>query len=318
MDVRQLRYFVRIAELGSVSAASHRLGVAQPSLSQHVKHLEQELGVDLLVRSSRGVSLTDSGQILLSHAQSIVHAVDVAVTEIKDRSGELRGSVSIGVPSSAGNVLSVPLAETVLHQYPKLMLRTMEAMSGHVQEWLAQGQLDLGILYDVDHVRHLRIQPLLMEELFLVSAADGWHGKIGNDGIAQKPITLRECAELGLVLPHRSHGLRETIERFASSQTVSLNVVTEMDSLTNMKALVARGSGYSILAHSGVVEEIQRATLVIVPIRDPIMRRTVFLVRNPSRPLTEATREVERLIKEIVAELVRKRLWLGQICSSYT
>src|SRR5258707_3611917 len=105
MDVRQLRYFVRIAELGSVSAASHRLGVAQPSLSQHIKHLEQELGVDLLIRSSRGVSLTDSGQILLYHATSIVNAVDVAVPEIKDRSGAASGSVSIGVPSPAGNVV---------------------------------------------------------------------------------------------------------------------------------------------------------------------------------------------------------------------
>ena len=318
MDVRQLRYFVRIAELGSVSAASHRLGVAQPSLSQHIKHLEQELGVDLLIRSSRGVSLTDSGQILLSHATSIVNAVDVAVTEIKDRSGEVRGSVSIGVPSSAGNVLSVPLAETVCHQFPKVMLRTMEAMSGHVQEWLAQGQIDLGILYDIDHVRHLRTQPLLVEELFLVAAADGWHGKVPSNGIADKSVSLRECADLGLILPHRTHGLRETIERFASSQKVHLNVIIEMDSLTNIKALVARGSGYSILAHAAVVEEIQRATLVIIPIREPVMRRTVFLVRNPSRPLTEATREIEGLIKEIVTELVRKRLWLGQLCSSYT
>ena len=318
MDVRQLRYFVRIAELGSVSAASHRLGVAQPSLSQHIKHLEQELGVDLLIRSSRGVSLTDSGQILLSHATSIVNAVDVAVTEIKDRSGEVRGSVSIGVPSSAGNVLSVPLAETVCHQFPKVMLRTMEAMSGHVQEWLAQGQIDLGILYDIDHVRHLRTQPLLVEELFLVAAADGWHGKVGSNGIADKSVSLRECADLGLILPHRTHGLRETTERFASSQKVHLNVIIEMDSLTNIKALVARGSGYSILAHAAVVEEIQRATLVIIPIREPVMRRTVFLVRNPSRPLTEATREIEGLIKEIVTELVRKRLWLGQLCSSYT
>jgi LysR family nitrogen assimilation transcriptional regulator len=151
-----------------------------------------------------------------------------------------------------------------------------------------------------------------------VAAADGWHGKVGSDGVADKSVSLRECADLRLILPHRTHGLRETIERFASSQKVRLNVVIEMDSLTNIKALVARGSGYSILAHAALVEEIQRAALVIIPIREPVMRRTVFLVRNPSRPLTEATREIERLIKEIVAELVRKRLWLGQLCPSYT
>src|SRR5260370_11280394 len=112
MDVRQLRYFVRIAELGSVSAASHRLGVAQPSLSQHIKLLEQELGVDLLIRSSRGLSLTASGQILLADATSTVNAVDVAITEIKDLSAVHGGPARIGVPSSTGTLLSVPLAVT--------------------------------------------------------------------------------------------------------------------------------------------------------------------------------------------------------------
>jgi LysR family nitrogen assimilation transcriptional regulator len=86
-----------------------------------------------------------------------------------------------------------------------------------------------------------------------------------------------------------------------------------MDSLTNIKTLVTRGSGYTILAHAAVIDEVQRGTLVTVPIRDPVIRRTVFLVRNPSKPVTQAAREVERLIVEIVAELVRKKLWLGEL-----
>ena len=313
MDLRQLRYFVSIAELGSISAASQRLGVAQPSLSQTIKQLEDELGVELLVRSPRGVSPTESGQILLDRASSILNAVELTRNEIKDRFGEVRGSVSFGVPSSASNVLSVPLAETVRHQFPKIMLRTMEAMSGFVQEWLAQGQLDLGILYDIERIRHLKAQALLVEELFLVAGTDGWNGKVGSDGIAETAMTFRECATLPMILPHRSHGLRDTIERFAGSRGLYLPVVLEMDSLTNIKTLVARGSGYTILAHAAVFDEVQRGALVIVPIRDPVMRRTVFLVRNPSKPITQAAREIERLIVEIVAELVRKRLWLGEL-----
>lgn len=312
MDLRQLRYFVSIAELGSISAASKRLGVAQPSLSQTIKQLEHELGVELLVRSPRGVSPTESGQVLLDRASSILNALELTAHEIKDRFGDVRGPVSFGVPSSAGNVLSVPLAETVRHQFPNIMLRIMEAMSGFVQEWLAQGQLDFGILYDVDRVRHLRAQALLVEQLFLVAAADEWRDNIGPNGIAETPVTLRECATLPMILPHRSHGLRDTIERFAASRACSLPVVLEIDSLTNIKALVARGSGYTILAPAAVFDELQQGTLVIVPICDPAIRRTVSLVRNPSRPVTQAAREVERLIVEIVAELVRKKLWLAQ------
>jgi LysR family transcriptional regulator, nitrogen assimilation regulatory protein len=313
MNLRQLRYFVSIAELGSISAASQRLGVAQPSLSQTIRQLEFELGVELLVRSPRGVGLTESGEVLLDRASSILSALDLTANEIRDRFGEVRGSVSFGIPSSASNVLSVPLAETVRHRFPKIMLRTMEAMSGFVQEWLAQGQLDLGILYDVERARSLKAQTLLIEELFLVTAASGWSRKIGPDGIADTPVSLQDCVSLPMILPHRSHGLRDTIERFVGSRGLSLSVVLEMDSLTNLKTLVERGSGYTILAHAAVYDEVQRGTLVMVPIRDPVMRRTVFLVRNASKPVTQAAREIERVILEITAELVRKKLWLGEL-----
>jgi LysR family transcriptional regulator, nitrogen assimilation regulatory protein len=313
MNLRQLRYFVSIAELGSISAASQRLGVAQPSLSQTIRQLEVELGVELLVRSPRGVGLTESGEVLLDRALSILNALDLTANEIRDRFGEVRGSVSFGVPSSASNVLSVPLAETVRHQFPKIMLRTMEAMSGFVQEWLAQGQLDLGILYDVERARYLKAQPLVVEELFLVTAADGWSSKIGPDGIAETHVSLQDCASLPMILPHRSHGLRDTIERFVGSRGLSLSVVLEMDSLTNIKTLVKRGSGYTILAHAAVYEEVQRGTLAMVPLRDPVMRRTVFLVRHASRPVTQAAREIERVILDITAELVRKKLWIGEL-----
>ena len=316
MDLRQLRYFVSIAELGSISAASQRLGVAQPSLSQTIRQLEYELGVELLVRSPRGVSPTESGRVLLDRASGILNALELTANEIRDRFGDVRGSVSFGVPSSASNVLLVPLAETVRHQFPKIMLRTMEAMSGFVEEWLAQGQLDLGILYDVERARHLKAQKLVIEELFLVASADGWTGKIGPDGIAETPIALRDCTSLPLILPHRSHGLRDTIERFAASSGLSLSVVLEMDSLTNIKTLVKRSSGYTILAHAAVFDEVQHRTLIMIPIRDPIIRRTVFLVRNPSKPFTQAAREIERVIVEIIAELVRKKLWLGELAES--
>ena len=317
MDVRQLRYFNTIAELGSVSAAAHRLGVAQPSLSQHVKNLEEELGITLLIRSPRGVILTEGGQILLAHAKSILDAVDLAVGDLRNHSSsELKGAVSFAIPSSASNVLSVPLCETVQHEFPNIMLRTMEAMSGHVQEWLVQGQVDLGILYDSRRVKHLRPIPLLDEDLYLVVSPENWSEAVGPDGIAENSVKLSDCANLGLVLPHRTHGLREIIEDFATQRGISLQVPIEMDSLTNMKALVSRGSAYTILARAAIVEELHRKTLIAVPICDPVVRRTVYLVRNPSRPVTQAVLKVERLIVEIATELVSKGRWPGELVAT--
>jgi LysR family nitrogen assimilation transcriptional regulator len=316
MDVRQLRYFGVIAELGSVSAAANRLGVAQPSLSLHVKNLEEELGITLLVRSPRGVILTDAGQILLAHAKSILDAVDVAVADLRNQSSELKGAVTFAIPSSASNVLSVPLCETVQHECPNIMLRTMEAMSGHVQEWLVQGQVDIGILYDIRRVKHLRAVPLLEEDLYLVVSPENWSAPVGPNGIAESAIALNDCANLGLVLPHRTHGLRELVEDYAAQRGINLHVPIEMDSLTNMKALVSRGSANTILARAAIVEELRQKTLIAVPISDPLLRRTVYLVRNPSRPATQAVFKVERLIIEIVIELVNKGRWPGELLST--
>ena len=229
MDIRQLRYFVAIADQHSMSLASEKLGVAQPSLSHHVMRVEEELGVQLLVRSTRGVTLTESGRRLYTHAQSILRAVEAAVADLRDHAAELSGPVSFAFPSSVSNVLTVPLSETVRNEFPKIVLRAMDAMSGHVQAWLSEGVIDFGILYDVHFARELDMRPLLVEDLYLVAARDCWKGEALKSGFARESVSLAECARLGLILPHRAHGLREMLERAAAAQDIALDVVLEMD-----------------------------------------------------------------------------------------
>ena len=313
VDIRQLRYFIAIADQHSMSLASEKLGVAQPSLSHHVMRIEQELGVQLLVRSTRGVTLTESGQRLYDHAHTIIRAVETAVSDLREHSGELAGPVSFAFPSSVSNVLTVPLAETVRNEFPGIVLRAMDAMSGHVQTWLSEGTIDFGILYDTNCARDLQMRPLMTEELYLVAAPDTWRGETANNGIAKEAVTLADCRGLGLILPQRAHGLREMIERHAQAREIRLDVVLEMDSLCRIKTMVSRGSGYSILAHAAVHEELERGELILVPIRDPQMRRTVCLASNPARPVKRAVKEVERLTVDIVSELVRKGYWRGEL-----
>ena len=143
MDVKQLRYFVCIAEAGSLSGAAQQVNVAQPSLSQHVLSLERELGVKLLERSSRGVTLTQSGEVLLRHARVIIDSLSDAVEAVRQSGAEPIGNVSVGLPSSISMVLTVPLAETVWLELPKVKLRAINAMSGFIQTWLADQSLSL-------------------------------------------------------------------------------------------------------------------------------------------------------------------------------
>lgn len=317
VDIRQLRYFVAIADQQSMSLASEKLGVAQPSLSHHVMRVEEELGVRLLVRSTRGVTLTESGRRLYGHARDLLRAFEAALVDVREQAAEeLSGPVCFAFPSSVSNVLTVPLAETVRNAFPKLVLRAMDAMSGHVQTWLLEGTIDFGVLYDSNVARELTLRPLLVEPLYLVAARDCWRGDVGANGVAREAVPLRECADLGLILPHRAHGLRETVERCALTQNIALDVVLEMDSLSRIKTMVARGSGYSILAHAAVHEEVERGELILVPIREPAIRRTVYLATNPNRPLKRAAREVAALAEEIARELVGKGYWRGDLVAA--
>ena len=229
MDIRQLRYFVAIADQHSMSLASEKLGVAQPSLSHHIMRIEEELGVQLLVRSTRGVTLTENGSRLYEHARNIIQAVEVAVADLRDQAGDLCGPVGFAFPSSVSNVLTVPLIETVRNEFPKIVPRAMDATSGQIQTWLSDGSIDFGILYEGNCARDLHVLPLLVETLYLVAAHDAWKGEIGKTGVAKEAVSLKDCGGLALVLPHREQGLRELLERFAEAEDVRLEVVMEME-----------------------------------------------------------------------------------------
>jgi len=316
ISLRQLYYFVGIAEHGSLSLAAQRLYVSQPALSQHVKHLEEELDCQLLDRSPQGVVLTEAGQILLEHARAILNATQAIEDDLREQVGVPRGPVSVGLPSSVGTVLSIPLVEQVRRDFPKIQLRITEAMSGHIQDWITSGSVDLGALYEVSTLRKLRLSPILEEDLFLVVPRKSWTGRIDAQGIAQESISLATCATLDLILPHPSHGLRAMIERVAHAHAVTLRPILEVDSLAQIKDLVARGSGYTILAHSAVGKEVSEGTLGLVPLEHPSLNRTVYFTRNPDRIATRAILEVERIMIEIATQLVRSGAWRGTLVAS--
>ena len=305
MDIKQLRYFIAIAEGGSLSAASQKLRVAQPSLSQHIIKIEQELGVAILNRSPRGVTLTPSGEILLHHAREICHSMGVCQESVRRSGSVLEGSVAFGLPSSVSMVLSVPLAETVRSVLPKVKLRVVEAMSGFIRQWLQDETIDMGFLYDHDDAHLFEARELMHEQLHFFAAADNWPLKRPPG----EPVPLAEIAGLDLVLPSQHHGMRRTIDKFAQTRDLTLNIVVEMDALAQIKELVGRGSGYTILAAAAAHDRMVRGDFVFSPIVDPVITRPVYLVRKLTRPQTYISREVERVTLEVIGDLVARGIW---------
>lgn len=314
MDIKQLRYFSAIVEAGSLSAAAARIGIAQPSLSQHVKTLEERLGVELLVRTPKGVTVTDAGEIMLAHAKTILAAVERATEEVRLSGAEAHGKVAFGLPSSVSMVLSVPLAETMRQELPNVSLRAVEAMSGFIRDWLEDGSIDLGILYDINALRHCKSHLLMREDLFFFAAPDAWPDELPRDG----PLPLAAVARQELVLPSINHGLRALIERFAKANGIQLKVMVEMDSLAQIKTLVARGSVSTILAPASAHDLVETGALIGIPIIDPAIRRPVYLVRHPEKVITRASREVEKMTIEVIGDLVSRGIWKAELAEPMT
>lgn len=303
VDIRQLRYFLAIADAPSISAAAQAIGVAQPSLSQHVQRMEEELGVKLVDRSPRGTLLTQEGHVLVEHARRICDSLDRCMADMRELGGVIRGRVGFGMPPSCSMVMSVPLAETVRLELPEVRLRAVEAMSGYIKHWIDDGTVDIGFLYDLSDAGPLRATHVMDEALYFYSAPDAWP----LDRPPGTPVALRDLQRLDMILT--SNGLRQTIEGYCQRNGVSLNVVIEMDAMTQIKELVARGSGYTIFAPVAAQDFVRRGELLRAPIVEPRMTRPVYLVSNPARVMTRACRSVEQVTLDVARELVQRGIW---------
>ena len=307
LDIRSLKYFLAISEAPSLSVASQVLGVAQPSLSQSVQKMEDELGVRLLDRSPRGIRLTEEGHVLLEHAKRISADMDRCIQDIQELSYSIRGTVSFGMPPSASMVLSVPLAETIRLDFPDIRLKVVEAISGYLVPWLEDGTVDLALLYDLRDVEKYSGTHVINEELYFFSAPDAWPFDTSPD----QPIPFGKLAKVDMILP--TSGLRNTIRRYEEAHGVRLNVVIEMDAMRQIIELVARGSGYAIFAPAACQQQVDRGELLQVPIIEPVMTRPVHLVHHPDRVSTRASRKIEEITLKIIRELVSRGIWQGRI-----
>lgn len=309
LDIRQLRYFIAIADQRSFTRAAETLNVAQPALSLHVRHMEAELGVPLLVRTSRGVEPTEAGMILLRHARTILVQIAVAEEEIRDRANDPAGDVRLGLPATICEVIAVPLIREVHQRHPKIRLRLAEAMSGYVQEWLKDGSIDLAILYNDISDSRIASRKILEEELVLFG-----NRKLAEDSglpAAGTSITRAMAFGMPLILPAESHSLRRLLADQALAAGHSLSTVFDVDSYTNIKALVAQDLGFSILPRRAIEAAVEAGQLIFWPVSDPPLLRTIHLSTRKDRARTNAVAAVERLTESLLTTLVTSGAWIG-------
>ncbi len=299
MNLKQLEYFVQVAELGSFSKAAVVLDIAQPALSRQVRSLETELHQQLFLRNGRGVTLTDAGKRLFDHSVAVLQLMAHAREDLGASRDEPVGRVTIGLPPSMGRQLTLPLIDRFRKELPAARLAIVEGLSTHIVEWVTTGRIDVGLVYNPEAQAGLEITPLLQEPLGLVSHAV--KGKRGR--AALPPLPMKELSRYPLIVPERVHAMRRLLETQAALAGVKLDIAWEVSSVPSIIDLVCAGYGYAVLTASGVAASARASELATRRLVDPTPTSVLCLAISAHRRPTPLTLHTMRLLTALVREL---------------
>jgi LysR family transcriptional regulator, nitrogen assimilation regulatory protein len=308
MDFRQIKYFIAIAEHGSLSAASDVIHIAQPALSTQTSNLESELGVMLFNRHGRGVTLTPAGKIFLKHAYRIRDEITAAKNAVMKISSDCAGIVYLGLPMTTSTVFAVPIIEHVRKAYPLIDLRIVDGMSADVCSWLLEGRLDVAVLYEAHNSIAKSAMPLLEDELYLV-------GLKGSELEGIDEIEFADLVKFPLIASSGPHALRRLLDETALRLGTDLDYVHVIDSIPQLRGLVLRDAGYTILPRIAFADVPQSDRLLFVRLKNPDLRLRSWLALTPRREASHAAMCVHSLILKTLFDLVEAGRWLGGFIS---
>jgi len=302
MELRQLRYFVHVVELGSMGQAAQRLGVVTSALSQQISRLESELSTRLLQRTSSGVVPTDAGLAFWRQAQlALRHADDAARAA---RTARLSGHVSVGMAPSTLAVLGLPFMVAMRERYPDIRLHLVESLSGNLASMIGARQLDLAVLFQLEPGQRWSTTPLLEERLFVIARPD-------QPGLpATNPLRLADIGDIPLILPSSAHGLRALLNAAAGRNQRPLNVVAEIDGLAVLMDAVRAGIGATIQPGAAVARNLGNP-LALIEIADAGVSRPNLLVSLSDDELSPAGLAARGVLETVARQLVTAGQWPG-------
>ncbi len=296
MNLRRLKYFVKIVDIGSLTQAADVLHIAQPALSQQLATLEGEFRQQLLVRTKRGVTPTEAGKVLYRHAQLILRQFDQAQNDVKHSGQTLSGQVSVGLaPGTAASALSLPLLKAVRARHPGVLLYLNENFGTTLSELIMNGRMDMAVLYGSKQVHGLSFMPLMKEELFLVSPMDMT--------LADGQIPLAQLQDVELLLPRPYNVMRKLVDEAFMGIHRTPNVVAEIESATTLVAAISNGLGATILPGSAARIVGAACNARLSRITDPVIEAPLALCVSDHLPMSEPAAAVKEILLELVGDL---------------
>jgi LysR family nitrogen assimilation transcriptional regulator len=300
MNLKQLAYFQGVAAHGCITTAAARANVAQSALSSQIAALEAELGVQLLVRHSRGVTLTRPGEVLLERARQISAFLEQARRDVRE-AADVTGEITIGIPVSMAAVLTLPLLKELEQRLPRAEVHVFEGLTGDLRDWLRAGKIETGILYGDDQPDGLCLSPLQQDELVLFG---DWGDEAGDsstipfDVLAQGPIYTTDG----------EHPVRPLLDRLARERGVSLKFGAQINSVSQLKAIAREGRGRTILPRVALATESSETGRRIRTIEPAIKLRSYIATRsNPDNRV----RAIQQILRGVVERLIEQGDWPG-------
>ncbi|WP_051244179.1 LysR family transcriptional regulator [Azohydromonas australica] len=301
INLRQLRYFTRIVEAGSITRAAEQLFVAQPALGMQIKQLEEDLGVELLQRHSRGASATRAGQVLYERACEILRLVEEAERQVVAAGRFATQSIVLGLTNGFVNLAGRDLVLRARERLPGVKLEIVEERSLVLLDALERHEIDVALAYEVRERPSLMRVPLIEEELFFVSQGPG-----GSQACAEPPIEFAELVRRELVLPRQRDGVRQQVLATAKRMALELRIVEDVSSISLMKEMVARGDAASVMPYGNAVDDIENGRLRGRRIVNPTVKRTLYLVRSLTRAAFEHEEAFLTLLSQSVSQVAQR------------
>lgn len=302
INLRQLQYFARIVETGNITRAAEQLFVAQPALGMQIRQLEQELGVGLLSRHSRGVSPTRAGQILYERACEILRLIDETERQVAAAGRLEREGIVLGLTNGFTNLVGRDLVKQSRRDLPAVKLSLVEERSVVLVDALERHEIDIALAYEVHERPGVLRVPLVEEELLFVSAA----GEHAGGPALDDTIEFSELATHGLVLPGKRDGVREQVLATAKRLALDLNVTLDVSSISMMKNMVAHGDAAAVMPYGNAIDDIERGRLAGRRIANPVLKRTLYLVRSLRRAPFRYEDEFLELLSDICRQFAER------------
>ena len=312
MELRQLRYFVKVVEVGSISRAAMDLDLVQSALSQQITRLESELSTRLLQRTPQGVTPTEAGVAFFREAQLTLRHAEQAVRSAQQ--SRLTGTVSVGLAPTTAAVLGLPLMQAMRERYPDVRLHMVESLSGHLSSMLNARQLDLAILFDspirasqhLQTARRWRVMPLIEEDIFLIAARQT------RKKSAPESLRMAQLKDEPLILPTGPHGLRSTLNAAFARANITPQVTLEIDSLAMLMDAVRSGLGGTLQPWAAVARMTSEGEpLYMARITDHQVTRVNLLCGLSDDELSPAALATRVVMADCARSLVQSGAWQG-------